>query len=58
MNAEFKIVSGGQTGGDRAALDWMIQNGVNYAGWCPKAVKLRVGRLMPATNWKKHPELL
>lgn len=30
-----KIVSGGQTGADRAALDWAIENGVPHGGWCP-----------------------
>lgn len=31
-----KIVSGGQTGVDRAALDWAIANDVPHGGWCPK----------------------
>jgi hypothetical protein len=31
----LKIVSGGQTGADRAALDWAIQNGIPHGGWCP-----------------------
>lgn len=30
------LVSGGQTGVDRAALDVALQRGVAYAGWCPK----------------------
>ena len=30
-----KIVSGGQTGVDRAALDWALANGVACGGWCP-----------------------
>ena len=30
------IVSGGQTGVDRAALDAAIELGVPYRGWCPK----------------------
>lgn len=29
------IVSGGQTGADRAALDWAIEHGVPHGGWCP-----------------------
>lgn len=29
------IVSGGQTGADRAALDVAIELGMPYAGWCP-----------------------
>ena len=31
----LKIVSGGQTGVDRAALDWALANGVACGGWCP-----------------------
>ena len=31
-----KIVSGGQTGVDRAALDSAITSKVPYGGWCPK----------------------
>ena len=31
-----RIVSGGQTGADRAALDWAIKNGIAHGGWCPK----------------------
>lgn len=30
-----RIVSGGQTGADRAALDWAIEHGVAHEGWCP-----------------------
>jgi predicted Rossmann fold nucleotide-binding protein DprA/Smf involved in DNA uptake len=30
-----QIVSGGQTGVDRAALDWAIQQAISHAGWCP-----------------------
>jgi Circularly permutated YpsA SLOG family len=30
------IISGGQTGADRAALDWAIRTGVPHGGWCPK----------------------
>jgi len=31
-----RIVSGGQTGADRAALDWAIDHGIENGGWCPK----------------------
>jgi hypothetical protein len=30
------IVSGGQTGVDRAALDWACQTNISHGGWCPK----------------------
>lgn len=29
------FISGGQTGVDRAALDFAIANGIDHAGWCP-----------------------
>lgn len=32
----FTIVSGGQTGADRAALDWAIRQGIPHDGWCPR----------------------
>jgi hypothetical protein len=31
-----KIISGGQTGSDRAALDIAIKIGIKHGGWCPK----------------------
>jgi len=31
-----KIISGGQTGADRAALDCAIEHGIPHGGWCPK----------------------
>ena len=30
------ILSGGQTGVDRAALDWALHNKITCKGWCPK----------------------
>lgn len=32
----MKIVTGGQTGVDRAALDAALQSGVAAGGWCPQ----------------------
>jgi hypothetical protein len=32
----MKIISGGQTGVDRAALDVPIERGMSWGGWCPK----------------------
>jgi hypothetical protein len=31
-----RIISGGQSGVDRAALDFAIARGIPYGGWCPK----------------------
>jgi len=32
----MKIISGGQTGVDRAALDFCLENDISCGGWCPK----------------------
>jgi len=34
-----KIVSGGQTGADKAGLDVAIKLGIPYGGWVPKGRK-------------------
>lgn len=39
----LKIVSGGQTGADRAALDAALNTGVACGGWCPKGRKAEDG---------------
>lgn len=31
----INIISGGQTGVDRAALDFALKNGIQCGGWCP-----------------------
>src|SRR3954454_8651242 len=38
-----KIVSGGQTGVDRAALDVALALGIPCGGWCPKGRKAEDG---------------
>src|SRR5262245_59379474 len=38
-----RIVSGGQTGADRAALDFAIEHGLNHGGWCPKGRRAEDG---------------
>lgn len=38
-----KIISGGQTGVDRAALDAAMANNIPYGGWCPKGRKAEDG---------------
>ena len=32
----IRMVSGGQTGVDRAGLAWAIRRGIPHGGWCPK----------------------
>ena len=40
-----KIVSGGQTGVDRAALDVALQRDVPCGGWCPRGRRAEDGRI-------------
>jgi hypothetical protein len=40
-----KIVSGGQTGADRAALDWAIAHELPHGGWCPRGRKAEDGTI-------------
>ena len=40
---ELTIRSGGQTGADRAALDWAVAHGVTYGGWCPRGHRCEDG---------------
>ena len=38
-----KLISGGQTGADRAALDVAIRRGLQHGGWCPRGRKAEDG---------------
>ena len=40
-----KIVSGGQTGVDRAALDAALAQGIACGGWCPKGRRAEDGAI-------------
>jgi hypothetical protein len=37
------IVSGGQTGADRAALDFAVEHGLPHDGWCPRGRRAEDG---------------
>jgi len=50
-----KIISGGQTGADRAALDWAIGRGVPHGGWCPKGRKAEDGVIDHLYNLTETP---
>jgi len=59
-----KIVSGGQTGADRAGLDVAIDNDIPHGGWIPKGRRTEEGPLDPKYNlqqtnsrdWKPRTE--
>lgn len=40
-----KIITGGQTGVDRAALDVAIELGIPHGGWCPARRRAEDGRI-------------
>ncbi|MBE0469966.1 MAG: putative molybdenum carrier protein [Methyloprofundus sp.] len=58
----MKIVSGGQTGVDRAALDAAIECNIEAGGWCPDGRKAEDGRIaehyplieLPRAGYKKR----
>jgi hypothetical protein len=45
-----KIISGGQTGADQAALDVAIEMSIPHGGWVPKGRKTEKGRLPDGYN--------
>lgn len=45
MAAVAKIISGGQTGVDRAALDVALELGLPCGGWCPQGRRAEDGRI-------------
>lgn len=51
----MKIVSGGQTGVDRAALDFAIENGIEHGGWCPLGRMAEDGRIPERYRLKEIP---
>lgn len=49
------IVSGGQTGADRAALDFALENQIPHAGWCPRGRLAEDGPLDPRYRLQETP---
>jgi hypothetical protein len=47
LPSKFRIVSGGQSGADIAALDWAIGHRVDYGGWCPGGRRSEDGPIAP-----------
>ena len=51
-----RIVSGGQTGADRAALDWAISNDIPHGGWCPAGRLAEDGAIDSRYNLQETPK--
>jgi len=49
-----RIVSGGQTGADRGALDAAIALGIPHGGWCPNGRRAEDGRIDDAYQLREH----
>jgi hypothetical protein len=50
-----RIVSGGQTGADRAALDAALRSGLPCGGWCPRGRKAEDGTIPPGYPLQETP---
>lgn len=50
-----RIISGGQTGADRAGLDVAIRHGIPHGGWCPKGRRAETGRVPAKYRLKETP---
>lgn len=50
-----KIISGGQTGVDRAALEWALKNGIDCGGWCPAGRLAENGTIDPHFPLEETP---
>lgn len=55
MSIKIVIISGGQTGADRAALDWAIKHGMPHGGWCPQGREALDGPLDAQYKVKETP---
>lgn len=51
----YKIISGGQTGADQAALDAAIEMGIPHGGWIPKGRLTEAGPLPEHYNLQEMP---
>ena len=50
-----RVVSGGQTGADRAALDAAMESGIPVGGWCPKHRRAEDGPIPDRYPLKETP---
>lgn len=55
LPSDFTIVSGGQTGADRAALDFAIRARIPHDGWCPRGRLAEDGPLAKCYRLRETP---
>jgi len=55
MAIDFIIISGGQTGADRAALDWALRHSISHGGWCSKGREAGDGPIDAKYHLKETP---
>jgi hypothetical protein len=56
-----RLISGGQTGVDRAALDVALESGIDCGGWCPRGRRAEDGRIpahypLEEASWDGYPQ--
>jgi Circularly permutated YpsA SLOG family len=50
-----RVISGGQTGVDRAALDWALALGLPHGGWCPRGRRAEDGPIASRYQLQETP---
>jgi hypothetical protein len=53
LSPAITLISGGQTGADRAALDFAIARGIPHGGWCPRGRLAEDGPLTANYNLRE-----
>jgi len=56
MSVVDRLVSGGQTGADRAALDVAIRHHIAHGGWCPAGRHAEDGTIHPRYHLTETPD--
>jgi Circularly permutated YpsA SLOG family len=57
ISKQLCILSGGQTGADRAALDFAIRHGLEHGGWCPRRRRAEDGPLADSYQLQETPSV-
>ena len=55
MGGIERIISGGQIGVDRAALDWAIAHNIQHGGWCPTGRRAEDGIIPERYRLREAP---